>query len=169
MLAGQLLAKNAYTEFHEIPSNSSVAGIKRLVDTRDMVSKERLNLSVCWSLSIIASPCVKTNMSVAGQDFETRCFLKKKKIKKMKIRGHFAGTQTCKLCLLLECLKVHGNTTASTALLARQMPFMRSAIVQQIAPQPHLSVFCDNQNVAHSPATNSVLYSASWAYTRYLF
>jgi hypothetical protein len=74
MLAGQLLAKNAYTEFHEIPSNSSVAGIKRLVDTRDMVSKERLNLSVCWSLSIIASPCVKTNMSVAGQDFETRCF-----------------------------------------------------------------------------------------------
>jgi len=38
-----------------------------------MVSKERLNLSVYWSLSIIASPCVKTNMSVAGQDFETRC------------------------------------------------------------------------------------------------
>jgi hypothetical protein len=72
MLAG-LLAKNAYTEFHEIPSNSSVAGIKRLVDTRDMFRKERLNLSVYWSLSIITSPCVKTNMSVAGQDFEMRC------------------------------------------------------------------------------------------------
>jgi hypothetical protein len=76
MLAGQLLAKKAYTEFQEIPSKSSVAGIKRVVDTRYMVSKERLNLSVYWSLSIIASPCVKTNMSVVGQGFETPFFLK---------------------------------------------------------------------------------------------
>jgi hypothetical protein len=74
MLAGQLLAKNAYTEYHEIPSNSSVAGIKRQVDTRDVVSKECLNPSVYCFLSIIASHCVKTNMAVAGQDFERRFF-----------------------------------------------------------------------------------------------
>ena len=71
-------------------------------------------------------------------------FLKKVK-NKMKTRGHCAGTQTCKLYLLLECVKVHDNTRASTALLVRQMPFMRSATVEQMALQPHLSVFVTNK------------------------
>jgi hypothetical protein len=87
----------------------------------------------------------------------------------MKTRGHSAGTQTWKLYLLLECVKVQDSTTASTALLAKQMPFRRSAVVEQIAPIQHLSVFCAKQNVTHSPTANSVLYRAAWPCTRYWF
>ena len=49
------------------------------------------------------------------------------------------------------------------------MPFMRSAILEQIAGKRQLSVFCGQQNVLHLPTINSVLYSAAWPYTRCLF